>query len=695
MRHENVRLMVSQAIYRILRKLVSKSVRVGVRDLKLLVLEKFLESEDPEQIVMLMPQEVVVGSERYRVDAVFSGKIAFDFKSREGEFNLAVDSAKTKYLPKLPRVEYYVVTNWDFWRVYRVLRIPKLELQPVVEGGREEALTALEQVVSGIEELKVPPHPLSIEKLYTVDLARLRTLLRSVLDEVLNSERVKPLFEAYRRIVETLYAGNRSSEKYEEFLRDLYVKHTLMHMMVMASLAASLKVVRGSFIDICSGVVFSGSTSSLDVALPYLNWWKVVYDQIPEKLRRSVGEITENIAARAYLVDWDLGGGEDVFRRLYEVLVEPETRRKIGEYYTPIWLVDRVLHEFKLKNKLVMDPFCGSGTFLVRAFYRKLSENVSPDQAYGELVGFDINPLAVAIARAELVIAYMRATSKLPQTPPRVYHADTLAAWFSGEATTLVDPEYSRVVKSLESYISAKKLALAGKLAGVEPGKIVNALSKFEQLLAVGVATAIASKRRIEDYLREFLLRYLREDDLVENLLRGAVTESSFIENLAELVKKYGNGVWSVVLASSLSLTLLGAVKPHIIVTNPPWIPIVEYRASYSSKIHEQARAVLRSTGIEPKKAADIANGSDIACMALFKALKNAREGVGFVTYREQSFWSKTSVRAGIITTYAVLKNTCSNCLVKFIEIDFDAFGHGLHPTLVIALKNAGGESGG
>ncbi len=47
---------------------------------------------------------------------------------------------------------------------------------------------------------------------------------------------------------------------------------------------------------------------------------------------------------------------EDVFRTLYEFLVEPPVRRQLGKYYTPIWLVEMILSEFDLfglmeKNK--------------------------------------------------------------------------------------------------------------------------------------------------------------------------------------------------------------------------------------------------------------------------------------------------------------------------------------------------------
>jgi len=56
-------------------------------------------------------------------------------------------------------------------------------------------------------------------------------------------------------------------------------------------------------------------------------------------------------------------------------------------------------------------------------------------------VGFDVNPLAVTVARAELVLAYRRASGKEPENPPHVYHADTFAMWFGGHRTPAVELE--------------------------------------------------------------------------------------------------------------------------------------------------------------------------------------------------------------------------------------------------------------
>jgi hypothetical protein len=54
------------------------------------------------------------------------------------------------------------------------------------------------------------------------------------------------------------YGGKRS----EDFYIDLFMRHTYMHMAVLASLTASL----GKVEDVCSG-----SLININIALPYLN----------------------------------------------------------------------------------------------------------------------------------------------------------------------------------------------------------------------------------------------------------------------------------------------------------------------------------------------------------------------------------------------------------------------------------------
>jgi len=59
----------------------------------------------------------------------------------------------------------------------------------------------------------------------------------------------------------------------------------------------------------------------------------------------------------------------DVLKGLYESLIDPEQRHFLGEYYTPDWLAERMCAQV-ITNPLeqrVLDPACGSGTFIFHA----------------------------------------------------------------------------------------------------------------------------------------------------------------------------------------------------------------------------------------------------------------------------------------------------------------------------------------
>ena len=112
---------------------------------------------------------------------------------------------------------------------------------------------------------------------------------------------------------------------------------------------------------------------------------------------------------------------EDIFRGLYEELIERTDRHKVGEYYTPSWLVHLTLEKvFSIwENTIppkILDPACGSGTFLfyyVKCLIKKF--NMSSSQILKHFVGFDINPIAELVTKANLLLALNEPTcEKLP-----------------------------------------------------------------------------------------------------------------------------------------------------------------------------------------------------------------------------------------------------------------------------------------
>ncbi len=141
------------------------------------------------------------------------------------------------------------------------------------------------------------------------------------------------------------------------------------------------------------------------------------------------------------------------------------------------------------------------------------------------------------------------------------------------------------------------------------------------------------------------------------------------------------------VFTSIYAPALLQVFKPDIIATNPPWIPVTEYKAPYSDKVRRfMIDRVRKCIG---ERATQVVTGADIASAALAKSIELASSGVGFIMNEDQLFNHRTSARAGIIATYCMLKQTLedSNVTLKLYDFDFDVFQHGILPAVVIVKR--------
>ena len=95
----------------------------------------------------------------------------------------------------------------------------------------------------------------------------------------------------------------------------------------------------------------------------------------------------------------------DILGHTFQKLIGPEERQKFGQYYTDENIVD-VINAFCIRKAeaAVLDPACGSGTFLVRAYYRKfqLDKRLSNQELIADLYGCDINPFPAHLATLNL-----------------------------------------------------------------------------------------------------------------------------------------------------------------------------------------------------------------------------------------------------------------------------------------------------
>lgn len=124
------------------------------------------------------------------------------------------------------------------------------------------------------------------------------------------------------------------------------------------------------------------------------------------------------MARRLTRFDWT-NVEHDVLKVLYESVIGAETRRRLGEYYTPDWLADQIVNDV-INDPLgqrVVDPACGSGTFLfyaVRRYLKVAEETQIPlrmalSQLTNQVLGIDLHPVAVALARVTYLLAIGKA----------------------------------------------------------------------------------------------------------------------------------------------------------------------------------------------------------------------------------------------------------------------------------------------
>src|SRR5947208_7751352 len=142
----------------------------------------------------------------------------------------------------------------------------------------------------------------------------------------------------------------------------------------------------------------------------------------------------------------------DIIGTIYNTYVNREEKRNKGQYYTPPAIIHYILDTVGYNgrniigsNKRLIDPACGSGSFLVTAAkrlvaaYQGTKEQVDApvtvlERVQQNLFGFDLNPFACYLAEINLLIQVLDLV-KLSidgRTPPRlqrfhIYNVDALA----------------------------------------------------------------------------------------------------------------------------------------------------------------------------------------------------------------------------------------------------------------------------
>ena len=112
----------------------------------------------------------------------------------------------------------------------------------------------------------------------------------------------------------------------------------------------------------------------------------------------------------------------DVVGRIFQKIIGPEERHRFGQHFTGDDVVD-LINGFCIRNAAdsVLDPACGSGSFLVRAYYRKrhLDQNRPHIDLISELFGCDIALYPAHLATLNLAAREINDEANYPRIARR------------------------------------------------------------------------------------------------------------------------------------------------------------------------------------------------------------------------------------------------------------------------------------
>ena len=287
----------------------------------------------------------------------------------------------------------------------------------------------------------------------------------------------------------------------------------------------------------------------------------------------------------------------DVLKILYESLIDASERHGLGEYYTPDWLAAKVVRHAvdRPLEQNVLDPACGSGTFLFHAVRLVLAEAEDAGLPQSEwaavaaqhVTGMDIHPVAVIIARVTFLLALAPALGQRSGSlSVPVYLGDAMQL---GIAQTLTD-------KRLEIRVPPPP-AGADPLAarpGVEilsfPETLCRDPGLFDKVIERMRSASLQGLTRVqvEDSLEPIVDRHLlerpmtqierasgkRPEGIDEEHFR-AIRDIGVTYELFDRLRREGRDtIWSYV-ARNLSRPLSLATRhgwAHVVVGNPPWV---------------------------------------------------------------------------------------------------------------------------
>ena len=282
----------------------------------------------------------------------------------------------------------------------------------------------------------------------------------------------------------------------------------------------------------------------------------------------EVGESTylREIARVVEQFDWTQGANE-VGPTLYQNVITQEERKKLGEYYTPRWLAKEITETVvdAPLNQRVLDPACGSGTFIETAIEHIISHagqlpaTETLQKLQDNVVGIDIHPVAVQLAKATWVMAaadtILAAREQNPSTravSAPIYLGDSMQLRY--DTGTLIASQ--AIELETRENLPTQDAPVTFRI----PKELARRQADIDQLISA-MATAIdqgLDAQHVAD-------AYDMSDECRQSM-------KTIAAQMKELHAADRNHVWAYYIRNMIRPAVIAEEKVDCIVGNPPWL---------------------------------------------------------------------------------------------------------------------------
>ena len=449
------------------------------------------------------------------------------------------------------------------------------------EWLRDESLVSLEGIAA--DRANIEKHLGPNSPLYERDIAALRGLF----DDTSHHETIKVKRQLW---FDLLRAALGEVARSTEELDDLFVRHTYLSMVigmvVQASFGIDIRQVAASDpADLLHGRGFRNATGLQGIVESDFFAWPTEVGGLP-----SIRALARRIAK----FDWREAPA-DIAAALYETVIPPEERRTLGEYYTPDWLARVMVRELVTEPlaQRVLDPACGSGTFVAEAVTHFIEaakdSGQHPKQTLDRLLesvaGIDVHPVAVHLARAAWALAARPAIDAVMRTgfdaqvSVPIYLGDALqlrmqtGEMFAGDVVTI------QIDRQREDDRPAAVAAPVEALELVFPMSLVERANDFDSLMG-----------DIASYIENGEDPNLALDDNYINDPAERATLAGTIATLEMLHSEGRDHIWAYYTRNLVHPVALARRKVDVIIGNPPWINYNQTASILRAELERQSK---------------------------------------------------------------------------------------------------------